>query len=742
MPPPNNRPEAGSNNGYGGHRAQQDPSAGQQAQPAPAQPSETKPDKNRPEASSDNGFSGHQAQQNEPAANPLGPDVPTYNPSAPGLLPAAPEPAHTLTGYDPSTGTRTEIYIPEQKQAPASTPYPASKARLDDVNGQPRYAVLNAAGEFLFVVDGRGNQIGSGSNGLTQGNGPGGVTLPTGTGNQAGGPGAVLHPGIVEPIQPNVNMLATTVGVGVGSTVMAGVLVGAEGGAVAGPVGALAGATLGLLAGLTVVAADQLIDNLRAGESEDTPAQSVDLDSLPTFGDPNAIVTPVFPRNQPTQPSTTQTPANDPNSTTRPGSSNPADDPNTSHQRITFPSTVPGQPDVPIEGTYWSAPGVLRNGRDNPRGQQPGSFPPKGDSEISLKAKLFKLYTWTLADIDEQYRPPVLAIMGFLAAAQAYQGQLKDGIQELVDPYGVKVADLTTSSERLKAAMARLGRAGAPVALIEAAVNAWQATRYPVDKAKERLGLAGAVALLKSDDWDVNVRPGGDSKHDIVAFKDGQLMVVESKGGDPGPAKAGDALVPDGHGGEYRAQQMTDPYLWHKLKQDAETDPEFEKWLIDRGMWDAVQNEDPTNIGYRLLRTDTNGKIDGYGSTQEKLNDNVPDDVEIGRTTGNRPGIDPADRNPGPTLRGIALPIGQDGNPIDNLLGQAGTWLNGLVHNGLRDAAAVPQLTVTVPPLFALPQRLWPQNASNDRSLTVTISTPAMSAQITQAEEMAAATYL
>ncbi|MGQ4614552.1 hypothetical protein [Nocardia sp. R7R-8] len=121
---------------------------------------------------------------------------------------------------------------------------------------------------------------------------------------------------------------------------------------------------------------------------------------------------------------------------------------------------------------------------------------------------------------------------------------------------------------------------------------------------------------------DVSTLPHGASKggnkHDIVAFKDGTLMIVEAKGGNPGDPKVGGALIPDG---AYRAQQMTDPYLWHKLEQDAAKDPAFTQWLIDRGMWEAMRKEDPTKIGYRLIRTDTTGKIDIYGSSQEKIGD-------------------------------------------------------------------------------------------------------------------------
>ncbi|PPJ18826.1 hypothetical protein C5E41_32075, partial [Nocardia nova] len=101
---------------------------------------------------------------------------------------------------------------------------------------------------------------------------------------------------------------------------------------------------------------------------------------------------------------------------------------------------------------------------------------------------------------------------------------------------------------------------------------------------------------------------------------------------------------------------MTDPYLWAKLKEDADDDPAFRDWLDKHGAWDAVENEDPARVGYRLIKTDTDGNIIVYGSTQEPVNGGVPDNTVIGKTTGNKPKTPPKGNKPG-TLRITPTPV-------------------------------------------------------------------------------------
>ncbi|MFJ9369412.1 hypothetical protein ACIRRA_34015 [Nocardia sp. NPDC101769] len=54
-------------------------------------------------------------------------------------------------------------------------------------------------------------------------------------------------------------------------------------------------------------------------------------------------------------------------------------------------------------------------------------------------------------------------------------------------------------------------------------------------------------------------------------------------------------------------------------------------------MLDTVMNEDPTEVGYRLIRTETNGKIDFYGSTQERKDDKVPDESKSAKSQATHP---------------------------------------------------------------------------------------------------------
>ncbi|MEV0359473.1 hypothetical protein AB0H71_25805 [Nocardia sp. NPDC050697] len=180
-----------------------------------------------------------------------------------------------------------------------------------------------------------------------------------------------------------------------------------------------------------------------------------------------------------------------------------------------------------------------------------------------------------------------------------------------------------------------------------------------------------------------------------------------------------------------RAQQMTDPYLWAKLKQDAANDPEFKQWLIDNNAWDAVEKEDSARVGYRLAKTDTDGNIVFYGSTQEPANGWDADDTIIGKTTGNAPDTPEAERNPGPTVFGIAQPI-TTGGPL--------AWAEDLARNGM---SAPPALAWLAPLPFQPPANPAARRRGRDnRSLTITITPRAVPIDVvSQAEALRCLTY-
>ncbi|MGW0249589.1 hypothetical protein ACWDYH_23475 [Nocardia goodfellowii] len=640
------------------------------------------------------------------------------------------------------------IEAPQQPAPPASTPYPASKVRLPDEAGGPRWAVLNSAGEYLFTIDDAGNKINPGGTASTPGLSSPGAGVTTGL---LVGTGTAIE---AETAAAAAARAATTAGARTALTaLLASTGQAAAFGAAGGPMGSA------LTAGITLIVAGGLIywdyrnrPAIGGSDTETEPEDRIDPGSIPEI---------VLPKTAPTPGETKPAPLDDgglsfdpgtmtgagnpsPPPVTRPTQPRPSDDPDTTHERVLFPSTKPGQHPVPVEGTFWDGNGILRNGSGNPRGQKPGSVAPNPTSPISLTAELFKLKTWQFDDLDDEYKPVIAGIIEVIDEATTVRDTLKDGIALFAGLYGGDINELTGGSKLRDAELRRLLGEGVPEAVISVlrgAAVGWQQAKAPIDKAKEYLGLAGGIAVLKSDGWEVNLRPGEGNKHDLVAYKNGQIMVVEAKGGDPGTAKPGGAGVPESPGSttKYLAEQMTDPYLWHKLKQDADNDPEFRQWLIDRGMLEAVQAEEPTKVGYRLIRTDTNGQIDAYGSTQVPRNDGVPEDTVIGQTTGNPPGTPETERKPGPNLHGIAQPISPAGDPFT----QVGGWMSDLIGNGPQQISGLPHLAAIIAPVPALPAGLWSPGKRTDQSLTVTITaTPPVSGLMSKAEELACASYL
>ncbi|MFF2557014.1 hypothetical protein ACFVUS_38855 [Nocardia sp. NPDC058058] len=620
--------------------------------------------------------------KDEQPQRPSEKDIPAYNPNAVGLVPAAPQPAHTLHSYDPSTGAQADVTIPAQKPAAASDPYAASKVRLADVNGQPRYAVLNAAGEYLFTIDANGNKI-------APANQPNSADSAKGLGV---GAGAALATGATQ--------LGTAEAAGItGAELGAMVLEGAE---LGGAIGAVGGEGVGAAPGAVIGAAASLVVGLGLMAGYWYESSHNNSKNKPTLDGDGRI----DPNSLPDNNSYTQPNGNQPNQNVAPpvvpgAPASTTGGPDTTSGQILFPSAIEGQPWVPVEGTQWQG-GALVWPKGNAQGMRPGfAENPNTANKISLSADLFYRLTWSgkLEDVDEKYRPQLEAMIAFIADAQGFRDGLHAGIQLLATASGADIDELTGGSARLKAELAKLIGEGkldqAGAGILGAAVKTWWKASAPIDSAKEMLGQAGAIAVLKSDDWEVNLRPKGGNKHDVVAFKNGQMMIVESKGGNPGPPHVGKALLPDGSGGQYLGEQMTDPYLWHKLKQDAANDPEFRQWLIDRGMLEAVENEDASKIGYRLVRTDTDGKIAIYGATQEKKDDKVPG--EIGKTTGNPPGTPEGEGNPGPTLHGVALPIPIASNalavnPIEPWIADASRTLSSTLQS----------LSALIPPVLAL----------------------------------------
>ncbi len=408
----------------------------------------------------------------------------------------------------------------------------------------------------------------------------------------------------------------------------------------------------------------------------------------------------------------------------------PTEDPTVSNP-VSFPSAKPGQPNVPVEGTYWEG-NYLKWGAGNPEGKRPNTYASKGTGDLKLRAQLFELGVWTLDDIDEAERPAILAAMARLDLATANQDLHRGFVQIFANIYGIDAAKLLGSKAESKEELLALAKRGLPTDVVKRAIDNYWKAQVPVDQAKEALGEAGAVALLRSDGWTVNVRPTGAYTHDVVAVKNGQVMVVEAKGGNPGRPRPSDAMVPDGPGSDtgIRAEQVTDPYLWGKLKEDAAGDPVFKQWLIDQGVWDAIANEDPSRVGYRLSKTDTDLKTTVYGSTQEEVNGGLPGHTVTGRTTGNPDGGPPA---VGPTLHGIAEVV----PPTDDLLGRAGSWWDDLVRGRLRDLAALSNLAV---PVHApVRQRV---RRPVDESLTVTlVPSPVAAPVLTQREHLRCLSY-
>ncbi|MEV6070660.1 hypothetical protein AB0L82_29305 [Nocardia sp. NPDC052001] len=620
--------------------------------------------------------------KDEQPQRPSEKDIPAYNPNTVGLVPPAAQPAHTLHSYDPSTGAQADVTIPAQKPAAASDPYAASKVRLADVNGQPRYAVLNAAGEYLFTIDANGNRV-------TPANQPNSADSTKGLGV---GAGAALATGAT---QLGTAEAAGLTGAELGAMVLEGAELGGAIGAVGGEgVGAAPGAVIGAAASLVVglgLMAGYWYENHNRTKPTPTPDERVDPNSLPdtTYPTPNGGLQPQQNVAPPVDPSVRPT---------------PSDDPDTVQTRILFPSAVPGQPGVPVEGMAWQGNQLVWP-KGNPAGMRPGfAADPNRPNKISLSADLFLLKTWSgkLEDVDEKYRPKLAALIASIAAAQGVRDALLAGIVTLAGTPGVDadINELTNGTARLNAELKRLRDRGQGAAadLLNKAVGAWWKAVAPVDDAKELLGHAGAIAVLETDGWEVNTRTKGGNKHDLVAFKNGQLMIVETKGGIPGKPRVGNASIPDGAGGNYLGEQMTDPYLWYKLKQDAANDPEFKQWLIDRGMLEAVEAEDASKIGYRLIKTDTNGKIQIYGSTQEKAADSTVSDSDINKTTGTPPGTPEGEGNGGPTLHGVALPM-----PVAfdaPAVGTVGPWITDVSRTL---SATLKSLSALIPPISPIP---------------------------------------
>lgn len=658
-------------------------------------------------------------------------DFEAYNPNTVGLLPPTPQPARTLQGYDPSTDTRFELALPAEKPTAtvgADDSRPATKARLEDVDGEPRYAVLNGANKYLYTVDGAGHQVTPGaSNGSLDVSIGGGITQPTG--NQAA-----------------LSLLT----VGTGTILARSAAQGAAVGTLAGPGGAALGATVNVLAALATIYAYEKFVNNPDDEKEPEPPARVDPGLLPDYVDPTKInTTPGIVDSGPAEVvpgdalgvDTSVAPRSP--SITQPAYPSPAEDPNTVSNQILFPSAKPGQPDVPVEGTYWSG-NLLMWAPGNPAGKKPGfAENPNTDSDLNLKAALYSLIKSGLDDIDEEHRPPIMAAMAAVLGTQLYRETFRTIIIGLAGPYNGDIGKLTgVNANARDQELGRLLNLGAPVGLLSNAIKDWWAARSPVDSAKELLGEAGAIAMLKTDGWTVNPRPKGSYTHDIVAVKDGQVMVIEAKGGDPGKPRAGEANVPAGLDSDtvIRAQQMTDPYLWAKLKEDAAADPEFKQWLMDQGVWTAIENEDPSKVGYRLIKTDTEGKIEVYGSDQLPVGEGIPSDTNIGQTTGN---------GAGPTLRGIAQQILQvgtiesGGSFSSGLFGEIGSWIGGLVPARQNDISTVAQLTIPMLSLPILLPEFFRSRKSVNESLTINVVRQVPSTESSsRAEHLSYLTYL
>ncbi|MBF6300264.1 hypothetical protein IU459_22345 [Nocardia amamiensis] len=104
-------------------------------------------------------------EENQPQPAPPATSLEPYNPKTPGIVTSG-APERTLTGYNPSEDTYEQITIPAQPDnlSQASSPYPASKTRVDLGNGTTGYAVLNSAGELLYLADANGTPLPDQSN--------------------------------------------------------------------------------------------------------------------------------------------------------------------------------------------------------------------------------------------------------------------------------------------------------------------------------------------------------------------------------------------------------------------------------------------------------------------------------------------------------------------------------------------------------------------------------------------------
>ncbi|QCQ89978.1 hypothetical protein [Rhodococcus sp. SGAir0479] len=617
---------------------------------------------------------------------------------------------------------------------------PALRLRLADDNGAPRWALLNSAGEYLFTIDSSGNAIGEGGSAST-------VDPSAGLAGLIGGAVGT----------------GTTLGAALAESAASGAAAGAAAGAPTGP-GAAVTAAIGVFVGVGltyVMWKSGVFPGSPHGEPQDDGVKPVDPNSLPEIGQPQPWIPPRVNGDEGVQPP----PLLEPRPTvvapvdisptaprsplvtqpTEPSRSSPADDPGTVSTQILFPSAVDGQKWVPVEGTYWRGNSLVW-AKGNPAGMKPGTFAknPTTKTELNLQAVLYKLLESGLDDVDEEHRPPIMAALAVLQGTLLYQQTFRGVIEQLGNPFGADIAKLTSPSlETSEEELERLADLGAPKLLLDNAINEWWASKAVVDGAKELLGEAGAIAMLKTDGWTVNARPRGSGTHDIVAVKNGEVMVIEAKGGNPGPPRPGEATVSAGPGidTDIRAQQMTDPYLWHKLKEDAENDPEFKQWLIDHEVWTAIENEDPSRVGYRLIKVDTKGNIIVYGSEQIPTPEGIPAETVIGQTTGN---------GPGPRLRGVALPLSRAnpfvgaGNFPVGVLGQAGGWLGGLIQAGLHDVAAIGQLAVPVPAVPALLPGFRPPRTPANESLTVNVvqHTPPPGQIVSDDERLRGMTYL
>lgn len=137
-------------------------------------------------------------------------------------------------------------------------PHPAGKARLDDgPDGQPRYAVLNSAGQYLFTVDRDGNKISSGTEKTNSGHSGGLVEAGTGT---------ALTGGAAKGLQAGEEGLQAGEEAGLAAALLAAAETGGEEGALVGAaadgVGAIPGAAVGAAINvLAVVATTELYNH-------------------------------------------------------------------------------------------------------------------------------------------------------------------------------------------------------------------------------------------------------------------------------------------------------------------------------------------------------------------------------------------------------------------------------------------------------------------------------------------------